>query len=354
MVLANPEITVVMATYNRADIIPHTLGHLARQTLSADRFEVIICDDGSKDNTEEVVRSLSSGFPFRTSYLKHPNSGCGYTQNRGILAAAAPIVCLIADDILLAPQTLETFLNGHLLYPEQNVAILGTVLQSPELKTKSVFLSKWDPFKFRTLKNKKELPYYLFWACNISFKKDFMIRYGMFRTEMGPGGAANHEDVEVGYRLFLNGMKLYYNRDALGYHHHIDTFVGSCRRAYQRGLNWHGFRALVDDPAVTVQYHIFNKNTLADHIRAFSKKNIRVRIDTNPIFLLALYVARSILFNTLTVLYFWQPIINLSEKNRLVAKVMHTQIYRGVINYHFQIGINEGRNLKLNNSGRPN
>jgi len=353
MAQSGPEITLVMATYNRAEIIPETLAHLAGQTLSPDRFEVIVCDDGSTDNTEEIVRSMTGKMPFRTTYLKHPNRGPGYTQNRGISAASAPIVCLIADDILLAPQALETYLNAHSLYREQNVAILGKVVQSPELKKKSVFLSKWNPFKYGTLENKVELPYYLFWACNISFKKEFMVRHGMFRTEIGPGGAANHEDVELGYRLFLNRLKIYYNMEALGYHFHLTTLDEACRRAYQRGLNWHGFRALIDDPLISVRYHVLNKSTLKDHLRAFTGKN-RERLDTKPVSLLASHAARLILFNAITIPCFWLPVMNLAEKHPFVAKFMHTQFYRGVIYYHFLTGVSkEGHSASIK-SGRRN
>ncbi len=339
------KVSAVVATYNRADIIPLTLQHLAKQTLKPSSFEVILVDDGSPDNTEEVVRSLQETLPYRLRYLKHPNRGPGYTINQGIRAALGPIVCLIADDILLAPQALESFLESHRNHPETNAAILGKVVQSPGLRIKSVFLRKWDPFKFRQLERYSELPYYFFWACNVSCKREFLLANGLYREEMGRAGPAAHEDVELGYRLSRRGLRIFYDKRALGYHYHIETLEGAIRRAYQRGLNWKDFRALVNDPVITVRYHILNFHTLKDHFLAFTRPNNLVGADRNPLFLFFRQIARFVLFNSMTLPFLWLPLMKWAEKNSFVGSIMQTQFYRGVISYHFFKGVAYGGRL---------
>ena len=115
------KISVVMATYNRADTIDVALTHLARQNLNPSSFEVIVVDDGSMDNTEEIICSLSDNLPYKLRYLRHTNRGISYTQNRGIREAQAPIVCLIADDIHLMPEALEAHLKDHEQNPGPNI-----------------------------------------------------------------------------------------------------------------------------------------------------------------------------------------------------------------------------------------
>ena len=341
------DISVVIATYNRADIIPVTLKHLARQTLASDRFEVIVVNDGSTDATDAVIDALREELPFQLVYLKHENRGPGYTQNRGIMTASASLICLIADDILLVPEALDAFLESHRQHPEPNAAFLGKVLQAPLLAEKSVFLKNWDPFKFNRLENSFELPYYLFWACNISFKKEFMRQYGMFRDEIGRAGAASHEDAELGYRLFHHGLKLYYNKGALGHHFHVETLDGACRRAYQRGKNWRDFRALVDDPCISVRYHILNSSTLKDHVRSFTRGTAQIGADANLFSLFAGHVIRFAMFNAVTVPFFWIPVMRYAERNQFAARCMHTQLYRGAIFYHFLKGVDDGPELPV-------
>ena len=147
---------------------------------------------------------------FELRYLENPaNSGPARTQNRGILASRAPIVLLIADDVWLAPGALRSHLATHRLHPARETAVEGRVEQSPEL-TQTVFLRKWDPFRFGELDGLGELPAYRFWACNISFHREFVVEHGMFRHEKGRAGPSWLEDLELGYRLKGHGMRLFY------------------------------------------------------------------------------------------------------------------------------------------------
>ena len=77
-----PRLSVVMATFRRADIIETTIRHLLEQDLDPDDFEVIIVDDGSPDDTRAVVEAAAARTPFALTYLRHDNRGPGYTQNR--------------------------------------------------------------------------------------------------------------------------------------------------------------------------------------------------------------------------------------------------------------------------------
>ncbi len=332
------QISVVMATYNRSKILPITLQYLKEQTLSPDKYEVVIVDDGSPDNTEEVVRSLQPDLPFKILYFKHPNKGICYTQNRGIRAANAPVICLIADDIHLAPQALEEHVNDHVQCCEDHIAILGKVIQSPALN-QSVFLKIWDPFRFSELQDLRQLPDYLFFACNISFKRKFLIHNGMFSEDLVKGGAYAHEDVELGYRLCKKGLKILYNKKALGYHYHLVTLDQAMQTAYKKGLTWVKLREVVDDPALTIRYHVLNPRFLKDYLSVFKSQNGLLGLDSNPCLLIAGQAIRVILFNLITVPYIWYPLMKCAEKNTFIARLMHKLFYRCAISHHFHKGV---------------
>jgi glycosyltransferase involved in cell wall biosynthesis len=333
-----------MATYNRADTLRVSLEHLARQSLDPREYEVLVVDDGSSDATPGLVREVAPRLPFRLRYLRHENRGPGYTQNRGIREAGAPLVLLVADDIHLQPDALRAHLAVHERHPGPGVAVLGKVVQSPALG-QTVFLRKWDPFRFAALEGARELPYYLFWACNISFKRGFMLEHGMFVEQMGRAGPAAHEDVELGCRLARHGLRVLYGAEALGHHYHLETLAGASGRAYQRGLNWEEFRRRSGEPELSVKYHVLNLRTLGDHLRVLFGPNQLRGAERSLAWHLFRQGVRLALFNRVSVPAFWIPVMERAERRPCLARLMHRELYRGVIFYHFLKGNREARRL---------
>jgi len=341
-----PTISVVMATYNRAETLRQTIRYLCEQQLNPNLYEVIIIDDGSPDNTREVVEQAKQRVSFCLKYLHHPNHGPGYTQNRGIREAQGSIVHLMADDIFMTSSALKTHLDYHIKNPADEIAVLGRVLQSP-LINQSVFLRTWKAYRLDNFSAHQELPYYMFWACNISFKRDFMLRYGMFREQMGQAGAASHEDVELGYRLHKAGLRIIYCREALGYHYHVATLEHTMMRSYERGLNWYNFQKFVPESEINIRYRVYNFRTLTAHFDALveSRRKYLVRSDRSFIMLSLRYLLRSVIFNRFTVPNFWLPILNLAEHSRILAKCMLDNFYRGVVLYHFLKGCRDSEKM---------
>jgi len=339
----SPAISVVVATYNRADTLRETLRHLDAQRLAPGSFEVIVVDDGSTDGTRAAVEAAQRECACPIAYLHHPNRGPGHTQNRGIRAARAGVVLLIADDIFLDPDAVGAHLACHARDGAPELAALGRVLQSPRL-TQTVFLAKWEPWHLADLADGQPMPYYMFWACNISFKRDFMLRHGMFRDEMGRAGAAAHEDVELGYRLHRHGLRIVYARGALGHHHHVETLEGTLRRSYQRGLNWQDFRQRVPEPEIDILYRVYdprsllaNRAALAGPRRAYLSGG-----DRSLLRLTLRWGLRGALFNRVTVPGVWLPLFAAAERFPWVAALVHGNLYRGVVVHYFLKGCRDG------------
>lgn len=339
-----PRISVVLATYKRRDTLRTTLRHLHEQTLADDEFEVIVVDDGSPDDTPAVVAAWQAGCRHALRFLRHENRGPGYTQNRGVREARAPIVLLMADDIFLAPGALQAHLDAHERPGPQPRAVLGRVLQSPELSG-SVFIRTWDPWRLGRLPDGGELPYYLFWACNISLRRDVMLAHGMFRDERGRGGAAAHEDAELGYRLHRQGLRIFFAADALGWHHHVETLEGTLRRSHQRGLNWFDFHRLVPQPEVAVAYRAYDPLLLWRQRQALRGERRRhlMGADRSLAWLALRWLQRTLLFNRWTVRFGWLPLFDAAERHPALGRLMREPLYRGVVVHCFLMGCRDGR-----------
>lgn len=337
------KLSVVFATFERAETLRDTLRHLADQSLDPAEYEVIVADDGSKDHTRAVVEEMRPQLPFALTYLHHSNHGPGYTQNRGIEVARAPVFLLIADDIFMSRDALKAHLSMHEKNPEPEVAVLGKVVQPPQLGD-SVFIRTWDPFRYSDFDGVAELPYFRFWACNISAKRDFVMRVGGFREHRGRAGYAAHEDTELGYRLKKGGLRILYCPQALGFHNHVVTLKHASARSHHQGVNFGEFIAYVPEPEITVVYHVFNWTTLGDHLRCWfgPHRKYLAPADRNPFLLLARYAVRGLVFNRLTVPLFWERLADQAERSPRIARLMRASFYRGIIAYYFFRGVEDG------------
>lgn len=344
-----PFMSVVVATYKRSGVLKMTLQHLAAQTLSADQFEVIVVDDGSPDDTADVVQGLIGKMPYRLSYLRHENRGPGASENRGIRAAEGEWIVLLADDIHPTPAMLQTYVDFHRLRPEPHYAALGQVLQSPELP-ESAFQKHWDPFKYFELAGQSELPYWKFWACNISVKRSFLVEHGMFRELKG----AAHEDVELGYRLCRAGMKILYCPEALAYHYHVETLEAAVKRAYERGRNFNVLTDNIPDPQLVVKYHVLNLSTWRQHLQTF--RNLPATSlppeDRNAAWLLFRQILRWLAFNRFTVPG-WLSLMRAAETRPWLSAALSPYIYRGAVFYHFIKGAREQARARVRNAAKP-
>jgi hypothetical protein len=297
--------------------------------------------------------------------VHHSNQGAGYTQNRGLEAARAPIVLLMADDIFMLPQALKSHLAMHMANPEPEVAVLGRVDEShlamqmasrePEAAPDgqvagspgvgdSMFLRNWDKFGMGRWAGTRELPYYMFWVNNISAKRDFVLRHGPFREQSGRAGPAAHHDIVLGYRLSRFGLRILYSEEARGLHCHPTTFEAACRRRYMEGLNFGELQHYAPAPEIPVVYHVLNWRTLADHARSVfgPRRRFLPAHDRNPAALLMRHVARACIFNFLTVPLLWERLVRMAEEKPAIARLMNSQIYRFILYHHFLRGCRDG------------
>ena len=102
-----PYFTIFTPTYNRARLLPRTYQSLIAQTAS--NLEWVIVDDGSDDNTEQLVEQWIKEAPFRIVYKKQGRCGRYIAINRGVELASGFFFVNVDSDDWLTPDALETF-----------------------------------------------------------------------------------------------------------------------------------------------------------------------------------------------------------------------------------------------------
>lgn len=123
------KLSVVVCTYNYAHLLPDTLRTLAAQTMPD--FELVIVDDGSTDNTENVVEQFRPQFrDFR--YLKKPHTGPADSRNAGVFAARGTHIAFLDADDLWPPYYLSEIGNALSAYPQADLVLCEGVIVRTE------------------------------------------------------------------------------------------------------------------------------------------------------------------------------------------------------------------------------
>lgn len=107
MTSPRPLFTVFTATYNRAHTLHRVYESLAAQTLTD--FEWLVVDDGSTDDTAELVRRWQDEAEFPIRYLHQPNSGKHFAFNRAVREARGELFLPLDSDDACVPEALERF-----------------------------------------------------------------------------------------------------------------------------------------------------------------------------------------------------------------------------------------------------
>lgn len=119
--LENPKVSVIIPTYNRADLLPRAIESVLNQTFKD--FELIVVDDGSTDNTKELVSDFQKK-DNRIQYIWQENSGApAKPKNTGIKNSKGDYIAILDSDDEWLPEKLEKQLK--LFEKDKNLGIVG-------------------------------------------------------------------------------------------------------------------------------------------------------------------------------------------------------------------------------------
>lgn len=111
MIAVGPEISVIICSYNRARYIREALESLYRQDISKDFFEVIVVDNNSTDETDQVCHTFLNSHPdLNAQYLKESQQGSSFARNTGAEAAKGSILVFMDDDAVAEAD----FISGYI------------------------------------------------------------------------------------------------------------------------------------------------------------------------------------------------------------------------------------------------
>lgn len=211
-----PEISVVISTYNRCDLLPTALESVFRQDSNGISYEVIVVDNNSTDKTQQVVESFTKRANVSLKYIFEARQGVSYARNAGIAAARAPIVAFFDDDVYVSPDWVKNIKRIFDQHPEVD-CVGGKVLPQWSVQPpKWLTVDHWTPL---ALQNHGESFFYVnidrpicLISANLAFRCEVFKRIGVFAPELQrvKGNIGSMEDSELMMRFYQsNGQGLY-------------------------------------------------------------------------------------------------------------------------------------------------
>ncbi|MBN2209400.1 MAG: glycosyltransferase [Candidatus Coatesbacteria bacterium] len=231
-------VSVIIPTRNRSQVLLRCLNALIEQRGDVGAFEIIVVDDGSTDDTREMLTGLQIRGPVCIRLIElGSQTGPAAARNRGILEARHGIVVFIGDDIIVQPGFLKRHSEMHRRYRGLKTAVLGYTTWHPELEvTPFMAWLEGSGVQFDYSRVERLGPTWQhFYTSNISLKRGFMLDKGLFDEDFKHAAI---EDTELGFRLFKRGLKIVYCKQASAYHFHPGvTSRDYCENAiFQRGF----------------------------------------------------------------------------------------------------------------------
>lgn len=216
-------ISVIIPTYNRIQLLEKVLFALDKQDFPLNKYEVLVIDDGSIDQTKKIVKNLIKNLNLNLKYFYQQNNGPAKARNEGIKLSKGRFILFIGDDTIPHKSLISEHYSNLTKNPE--CGVLGSIKWSDEIKISNFmkFLSPNGPqFNFGAIKDPTNCGYMFYYTSNLSLNRTWF-KSDLFDIDFK---SAAMEDMELAYRLEKKGLKIIFNPGAIVYHYHPQNIMG--------------------------------------------------------------------------------------------------------------------------------
>src|ERR1700723_333860 len=211
--------SIVIPTFNGGSRIGNCLDSLVKQMTDRD-VEILVVDDGSTDNTADVVRGYSS-----VRLISQANAGPATARNHGAMEAQGAILLFTDDDCVPMPDWLEAMLG-----PFNDPEVVGAkgVYRTHQKSLAARFVQIEYEDKYRLMASLPSIDFIDTYSAG--FRRERFLEMAGYDTSF-PVACA--EDIELSYRMSTRGWKMRFAPNAIVYHTHPDTLWRYLKKKYK-------------------------------------------------------------------------------------------------------------------------
>ncbi|MFH0771902.1 MAG: glycosyltransferase [Candidatus Omnitrophota bacterium] len=201
-----PRFTVIIATYNREDLLPRAISSVLGQTFKD--FELLVIDNGSTDGTRAAVEAIKDP---RLKYILNPQptASCDAPRNLGIKLAKGSLIAFLDDDDIWYPQRLEKVNKAFEENPDVAAVCHNEFRNISGRRSELLVYGPWgQDMHERLLYDKNCLS-----SCATTIKTGLLNELGGFDLRKEFGAAA---DYDFWLRMTAKGAKTHFIEEPLG------------------------------------------------------------------------------------------------------------------------------------------
>ena len=217
-------LSIIICTYNRDKYIYNVLKSIVENDFPASKYEIVLINNNSTDNTEQECFRFQKDFPeceFR--YFLEKNQGLSYARNRGIKESQGDVFIYVDDDAVVNKEYLYSYYDFFEKNPEA-MAAGGAII--PVYETEE---PRWISYYTKQL-----LTAYLYYGNHIkefkagkfpgggnaAYRKEVFDQIGVFNPELGRKGDSliGAEEKDIFDKMRNKNMKFYYLPNSILYH----------------------------------------------------------------------------------------------------------------------------------------
>jgi GT2 family glycosyltransferase len=243
-----PKVSIIVSTYNRGKLLGSLIDSLLKQNYPHDKMEIIIINDGSKDDTKEILKQ----YPVKAINLT-TNKGISYARNIGIKFSNGDIICITDDDCIADSNWVAEIVR--MFSKDHEIDAVGGRIEGYRMETifeKFAQFSKRPLITHSTLSTEKPIRFFFDYivrflstsqvipkngarliqiaSSNCALKRDVLEEVGGFSTHF-----ERSVDYDLSCRLNRLQKKMVYCNDAIIKHKHRSNLFDFIRKCYLVG-----------------------------------------------------------------------------------------------------------------------
>jgi GT2 family glycosyltransferase len=237
-------ISIIIPTYNRAELLALSLNSLAQQRASKNDYEVIVVDDGSTDATQAVIERHGTGMQLRSVRQEHRGFRVARARNLGVERSSGSVLAFVDCGVVVGKdfvcEQMRLRAGGMRWTDAAHIGYVYAFNNYQDFTDLPCRVPFGNPDLAKSLIEKESYfhdvresnyasvgdhlgklcaPWSLFWSTNISITRQAFLSVGGFDEAFSNWGM---EDVELGYRLYASGCPIVLGRSIWGIHHPHD------------------------------------------------------------------------------------------------------------------------------------
>ena len=214
-------VSIIIPTYNRADLLGFTIESCINQSYPKNLYEIIVADNNSTDNTKEVVEEWKTRTEVKIKYISETRQGAHFARNTAAKHSESEIIYYTDDDMVADKDMLKNIIKVFDL--DYNIAVVGgKVLPKWEFDPPEWLLKYFKNGALSLIEKSEKLIIASYdigiYSCHQAILRKVLIECGGFNPDIEKDKLVGNGETGLNIKILDAGYNFAYTDDAVSHH----------------------------------------------------------------------------------------------------------------------------------------